>query len=288
MSMLAYAAPRRDPSCLPRFAYRDPARPAPRRHTVQMSGSCTDGSKLMEILGAKARCSARNAHDDGDGIQLGAAAGGATINMGAVAYTCPVLSPAGLMRGILVNAIGQRFVDESSNHKRIGEQSVLHQGGKIFLLVDSDVYEEPTLRMPIVATGNSPSELEDELGWPAGTLSATLETYNRHATTGSDPLFGKGSEHVRPLDRPPYAVFDCSLDAIPAYHSFTLGGLMTLADGHVLTPAGAIVPGLFAAGRTTSCLSAQSCGSSGLQLGEGTFFGRKAGQAAAATGSLRA
>jgi predicted oxidoreductase len=61
----------------------------------------------------------------------------------------------------------------------------------------------------------------------------------------------------------------------------TLGGLMTRVTGEVMTPAGEVLPGLYAAGRATSCLSAQSCGSSGLQVGEGTFFGRLAGQSAA-------
>jgi succinate dehydrogenase/fumarate reductase flavoprotein subunit len=83
-----------------------------------------------------------NPYDDGSGILLGAAAGAATINMGAVMYSCPILSPPGLIRGILLNGKGQRFVDESSNHKRIGESSVLGQGGKIYLLVDSHVYED--------------------------------------------------------------------------------------------------------------------------------------------------
>jgi 3-oxo-5alpha-steroid 4-dehydrogenase len=41
------------------------------------------------------------------------------------------------------------------------------------------------------------------------------------------------------------------------------------------------VPGLFAAGRTTSGLAAQGY-SSGLSLADGTFFGRRAGVAAAA------
>ena len=45
--------------------------------------------------------------------------------------------------------------------------------------------------------------------------------------------------------------------------TFTLGGLRTLPSGEVLSPAGGVVPGLYAAGRTTSGLSAQSCAGSG-------------------------
>jgi 3-oxo-5alpha-steroid 4-dehydrogenase len=40
------------------------------------------------------------------------------------------------------------------------------------------------------------------------------------------------------------------------------------------------IPGLFAAGRTTSGLSVGGY-SSGLSLGDGTFFGRRAGRCAA-------
>ena len=222
-----------------------------------------------------------NPYDDGSGILLGAAAGAATINMGAVMYPCPILSPTGLIRGILLNRHGQRFVDESSNHKRIGESSMVSQGGQIYLLVDSQVYEEPDHRLPIVATGENAAELEEELGWVPGSIESTLRLYNRYASEGRDPLFGKGSEHVIPLDQPPYAVFDCSREAAGVYMSMTLGGMATSVTGEVITPTGEVVPGLYAAGRATSCLSAQSCSSSGLQIGEATFFGRIAGQTVA-------
>ena len=64
---------------------------------------------------------------------------------------------------------------------------------------------------------------------------------------------------------------------------FTLGGLQTTRDAQVLTPAGDIVPGLYGAGRTTACIAAPGY-SSGLSIGDGTFFGRRAGRHAA-TGS---
>ena len=48
----------------------------------------------------------------------------------------------------------------------------------------------------------------------------------------------------------------------------------------MLDPGGAAIPGLFAAGRSTSGLSVGGY-SSGLSLGDGTFFGRRAGRSAA-------
>ncbi|MBW2275736.1 MAG: FAD-binding protein, partial [Deltaproteobacteria bacterium] len=60
----------------------------------------------------------------------------------------------------------------------------------------------------------------------------------------------------------------------------TLGGLQTDVDGRVLDPAGDVIPGLFGAGRSTSGLSVGGY-SSGLSIGDGTFFGRRAGRCAA-------
>jgi len=71
---------------------------------------------------------------------------------------------------------------------------------------------------------------------------------------------------------------DVSVNA--TFSGFTLGGLHTLPTGEVLDPDGQIIPGLYAAGRTTSGVAAGGyC--SGLSLGDGTFFGRKAGRSAA-------
>jgi 3-oxo-5alpha-steroid 4-dehydrogenase len=54
----------------------------------------------------------------------------------------------------------------------------------------------------------------------------------------------------------------------------------------VLGPDGAVVPGLFAAGRTTAGLAAAGY-VSGISLGDGSFFGRAAGHAAAAAAGVR-
>lgn len=220
--------------------------------------------------------------DDGSGIQLGQAAGGECINMNAIAYTCPVLMPLKFIKGILVNEHGQRFINEDVNHKRIGEFAVLHENSRMYLIVDNNIYDKP--RFPgvrLVAAAETIEELEIELGLPQFCLQDTVETYNFHAAQGRDPLFGKQAEHLKPLDKGPYAAFDCGLAGGAPYSAFTLGGLHTRPSGEVLDMDGCPIPGLYAAGRATSCLSAQSCGTSGIQIGEGTFFGRLAGRSAA-------
>ena len=58
------------------------------------------------------------------------------------------------------------------------------------------------------------------------------------------------------------------------------GGLHTSPAGEVLSADGEAVAGLYAAGRTTSGIAAQGY-SSGLSIADATFFGRRAGAAAA-------
>ncbi|HXA63181.1 MAG TPA: FAD-binding protein, partial [Streptosporangiaceae bacterium] len=64
------------------------------------------------------------------------------------------------------------------------------------------------------------------------------------------------------------------------YAVFTLGGMVTTVDGEVVGPGGDPIPGLFAAGRATSGIPSWGY-ASGTSLGDGTFFGRRAGWAAA-------
>ena len=67
------------------------------------------------------------------------------------------------------------------------------------------------------------------------------------------------------------------------YAGFTMGGLRTSLDGQVLREDGTVIPGLYAAGASASniALNGKSY-ATGTQLGEGSFFGRRAGAHAAA------
>jgi len=217
--------------------------------------------------------------DDGSGIRLGLAAGGVAVHMDAASISLPVTQPWGLKRGVLVNAQGQRFVNEDAYYGRLGEAALFHQGGRAFLIVDDEIFEEPDYVKRVAAVGETVEELGRELGLPAGSLVSTLELYNQHAAKGEDLLFAKQPDYLKPLCVPPFGAIDCTTEKA-IYAVFTLGGLATDVDGRVLDAEGAAIPGLFGAGRATSGLSVGSY-SSGLSLGDGTFFGRRAGRAAA-------
>jgi 3-oxo-5alpha-steroid 4-dehydrogenase len=145
--------------------------------------------------------------------------------------------------------------------------------------VDDEIFEKPEYPRELAAVGETPAELERELELPAGCLESTLALYNRYAEHGEDPLFHKQAEYVKPLTKAPFGAFDCTTES-SLYAAFTLGGLRTDPDGRVLDPEGGAIGGLFAAGRATSGLAVGSY-SSGLSLGDGTFFGRRAGRCAA-------
>ena len=61
-----------------------------------------------------------NPGDTGSGIQMGMAVGAAAINMHEGFVSLPYYPPSSLTWGILVNAQGQRFVNEDCYHGRVG------------------------------------------------------------------------------------------------------------------------------------------------------------------------
>jgi 3-oxo-5alpha-steroid 4-dehydrogenase len=216
--------------------------------------------------------------DDGRGIRMAQAVGGRVKRMDAVECALPFNAPRNLVHGILVNRLGQRFVNEDTYMGRVGQQALVGQGGEAYLIVDEEHYQPNWLGVPAAWVCESVAQLESEIGLPAGALVATVDYFNRHAVDGDDPLFHKRAPLLSPL-RPPVAAFDLRAAKFP-YAPFTLGGLLTDPGGEVLDLDGGPIPGLYAAGRTTSGIAAQGyC--SGLSLGDSTFFGRRAGRCAA-------
>ncbi|WP_280220880.1 FAD-dependent oxidoreductase [Nocardia neocaledoniensis] len=223
---------------------------------------------------------------DGIGIRLAQALGAELAHMDA-SEVAIFGDPQMMARGILVNGRGQRYVTEDTYPGRIGQATLLQNDNQAFLVIDEASLEEalatesatPFFRFPPKWVAETVAELESEMGLPEQTLQTTVDTYNRHAANGSDPLLGKKPEWVRPLT-PPLAGFD--LRGFTA--GFTLGGLRTDLDSRVLHVSGEPIAGLYAAGRCTSGLCAYGY-VSGASLGDGSFYGRRAGKTAAASGT---
>jgi 3-oxo-5alpha-steroid 4-dehydrogenase len=222
-------------------------------------------------------------YDDGLGIRLAQSAGAALDHMAEPFITAPCYPPSSLVKGIIVNKLGQRFVAEDSYHARTAYHVLRQPDAAAFLIADSDHMAE--LAMPLVPFKDgyeTVAEMESALGLPAGSLTATLRRYNEHAAHGEDPDFFKHPDWLAAQDHGPWGVFDLSL-GVALYAGFTLGGVRTSLDGQALRGDGSVIGGLYAAGACASNIAQDGNGyCSGTQLGEGSFFGRRAGRHAAA------
>jgi succinate dehydrogenase/fumarate reductase flavoprotein subunit len=223
-----------------------------------------------------------NPHDDGVGIGLGVSAGGVAENLDGLFITAAAYPPEILLTGIVVNNQGERFVTEDSYHSRTSAHVLEQPDQQAYLIVDEAHMQMPEMPLIKFIDGfETVAEMEEALGIPAGKLAATLDRYNENAAKGEDPDFHKQPEYLAAQDNGPWAAFDLSL-GVAMYSGFTMGGLDVSIDGQVLRSDGSVVPGLYAAGACASNIAQDGKGyASGTQLGEGSFFGRRAGAHAA-------
>lgn len=219
---------------------------------------------------------------DGQGIRMAQALGADLAHMDATEVAI-FIDPQQLVRGILVNGRGQRYVPEDTYPGRIGQLTLYQQDNTAYLVIDGDAQEEamaslsPRLMMrPPTWVAESPADLERDMGLAPGSLQATVAAYNAAAARGEDPLLHKKPQWLKPIGSPLGAI-----DLRESTGGFTLGGLRTTLNAEVLHVNGEPIPGLFAAGRCTAGLAAWGY-ASGISLGDGSFYGRRAGRSAAA------
>ena len=125
--------------------------------------------------------------------------------------------------------------------------------------------------------------LEDRLSLPSGGLVATVETYNRHAMTGSDPTFGRGGDSyqrflgdpaqspnpcIAPIEKPPFFAVKIWAGDLGA-----AAGLATDEAARVLDDAGRAISGLYAVGADTRSVMEGSYPGPGITLGPAIAFG---------------
>ncbi|MFI5954002.1 FAD-binding protein [Cryptosporangium sp. NPDC051539] len=223
-----------------------------------------------------------NTYDDGLGIRLGESVGGVADHLESAFFTSPFYPPEGNVRGIVVNKLGCRFVNEDAYHSRVAAYVFDQPDQAAYLILDAETMARPSYGFqPFVDGWETVTEMEAGLRMPAGALEATLREYNDHAATGEDPAFHKAAKYVVPLDHGPWGAYDLTPGAA-FYSGFSCGGLRVDPDGRLLTAAGAVVPGAYAAGACASNIAVDGRGyASGTQLGEASYFGRRSGRHAA-------
>jgi succinate dehydrogenase/fumarate reductase flavoprotein subunit len=196
--------------------------------------------------------------------------------------TAPFYPPSQLVTGIVVNKDGDRFVAEDSYHARTSGFVMEQPDQAAYLVVDSAHIEHPSMPLcPFIDGWETVAEMEQALGIPAGRLEATLTAYNENARRKEDPEFHKHPDWIEPQDQGPWGAYDLTLGKA-LYAGFTLGGMRTTVDGEVVAESGAVIEGLYAAGACAANIAQDGKGySSGTQLAEGSYFGRRAGRHAA-------
>jgi 3-oxo-5alpha-steroid 4-dehydrogenase len=245
-----------------------------RRGVVLAAGGFIHDAEMVKRYAPElANCSTpwARAGDLGIGIRMGIAVGGATLRMHHGFVITPMYPPETILRGIAVNAAGQRFAPEDSYYGMIGHDIAYRQNGRAWMITDADsAYGWDDFRLPVAAKAPTIAGIETALALPEGALVQTVDTYNRHAAQGRDPLFHKEAKFIAPLNKAPFTAYDLSTDkAFTPAHTF--GGLHTNLDAQVLDAWSEPIPGLYAAGRT----------SAGLPVADGSFFGRRAARHAA-------
>jgi 3-oxo-5alpha-steroid 4-dehydrogenase len=230
--------------------------------------------------------------DDGSGIRLGADAGGMTAEMHRITAWRFITPPSAFLGGILVDAGGQRIIDESRYGAAIGEAMITRHEGKGWLLVDDAIVGEARrdarrqsqwfqwlqalylLRRGRISA-NSIAEVARRAGIDVESLVSTVEAYNGEAP---DPA-GKPPEFVRALTTPPYSLVDVSIKPSLGFPCpmLTLGGLVVdEGSGRVRGEDGKPIAGLYAAGRSAVGICSRAY-VSGLSLADCVFSGRRAG-----------
>ncbi len=218
------------------------------------------------------------ASDDGRGIQMGTGVGAEAVNMSEGLFINSYYPPESHLKGILVDANGQRFVNEDAYVGRTSDAMIRKADGIAFLIVDDEIYGPTQALHKLAAVEETIEELERALDVPAGALVRTVELYNRDASRGEDPYFHKAAKWLRPLSAVPFAALDCRVGR-SIYGGMTLGGLAARATGEALGSDGKPIPGLYVAGRNAAGLCRQGrTYASGLSIGDATYFGRLAGR----------
>ena len=223
----------------------------------------------------------------GQGIEMATAIGAGTVDMDQIqihptveANTAALITEG--LRGdgaILVNANGERFVDEVGTRDVVSAAEIAQPGSYSWLIVDQAMADASSviqgyIKKGYTKTGATYEELAKELDVDPAAFSNTMETWNGYVEAKNDPDFGRTS-FANPLNNGPYYAIK-----VTAGVHHTMGGVTINSATEVLKEDGTVIPGLFAAGEVTGGVhGANRLG--GTAVADFVVFGRIAGESAA-------
>ena len=223
----------------------------------------------------------------GQGIAMATAIGAGTVDMDQIqihptveANTAALITEG--LRGdgaILVNANGERFIDEVGTRDVVSAAEIAQPGSYSWLIVDQAMADASSviqgyIKKGYTKTGATYEELAKELDVDPATFANTMETWNGYVEAKNDPDFGRTS-FANPLNNGPYYAIK-----VTAGVHHTMGGVTINSATEVLKEDGTVIPGLFAAGEVTGGVhGANRLG--GTAVADFVVFGRIAGESAA-------
>ena len=223
----------------------------------------------------------------GQGIEMATAIGAGTVDMDQIqihptveANTAALITEG--LRGdgaILVNANGERFIDEVGTRDVVSAAEIAQPGSYSWLIVDQAMADASSviqgyIKKGYTKTGATYEELAKELDVDPAAFANTMETWNSYVEAKNDPDFDRTS-FANPLNNGPYYAIK-----VTAGVHHTMGGVTINSATEVLKEDGTVIPGLFAAGEVTGGVhGANRLG--GTAVADFVVFGRIAGESAA-------
>lgn len=233
--------------------------------------------------------------DDGSGIRLGQSAGGAVDRLGSVTAWRFINPPYAWAKGMIVDATGRRYVNETLYGASIGQKMVEDHDGVAWLILDQRLIGEawaqtkdklilpfqkyPAMMAMLLGRKKSATlqSLARKCGFDANIFLSEIDAYNAGARGIAADRFQKAQEDMCAIEQGPYYAVNMSIDATLApLPVLTLGGLkVDETSGEVLRDNGQAIAGLYAAGRTAVGVCSNIY-VSGLSAADCVFSGRRA------------
>ncbi|MDO4548102.1 MAG: FAD-dependent oxidoreductase [Clostridia bacterium] len=242
-----------------------------------------------------------SSYQQGDGIKMGMAVGAQignmwitqadTIGTQLTEEMCPCMVIAiWKLPCIFVSQDGRRHMAEDLYYEYQCGEIAAQEGGYVWSIWDQSITDmgSSVITVPACSDGcedeiangtifraDTIAELAVQLNIDPAVLEETVNHYNEMMRNGVDEDFGRASGLGEVVKAPFYAA-----KTVPATCD-TAGGLITNTDGQVKNQWGDIIPGLYAAGSTTSGWRGKLYPGSGTAVSVAVTFGRRAGRLAA-------
>ncbi|HKT53648.1 MAG TPA: FAD-binding protein, partial [Caulobacteraceae bacterium] len=201
---------------------------------------------------------------------------------------------------IIVDATGQRYMNESASYMEVGQNMYRRhkqaQAVPSWLILDSQhrrnyflahqmpgVTPKEWLDSGFLKTADTIEGLAVQCGIDAARLKATVTRFNRYARRGVDEDFARGARQydqwfADPTHQPVPTLGELETPPFYALQVFpgdvgTAGGVVADEYGRALRPDGGVIEGLYATGNSTAGVTGRFYVGAGSSIGASMTFG---------------